>query len=59
MRAYFIVDVGEEGPDGQAEGVVLLVGEAHREDVPGRCVRYHLVLYALGLVHFAFGLWLH
>lgn len=29
MRGYFVLDVGEEGADGQAEGVVLLVGETH------------------------------
>lgn len=41
---YFIVDVGEEGPDGKAEGVLWFVREPKGEDVPRGSVGDDLVL---------------
>ena len=49
MKDYFIVDVREEGADGQSEGMGQIVGEAHGKDVPGSGVGDNLILNALGL----------
>lgn len=56
---YLIVDIGQEGPDGQSERVLWFVGETKGEDVPGSAVCDHLVLDVAVLVDLGFGLGVH
>lgn len=56
---YLIVDIGEEGADGESEGVLWFVGETKGEDVPGCAVGDHLVFDVAVLVYLGFCLGVH
>ncbi len=52
MLLYLIVDIREEGANGQSEGVLSLVGKPEGKDIPGSRIGNHLILNVVRFIAF-------